>query len=236
MILITISFQPLDQGIIHCLKANYRKLLITKIISELEIGNEFKPSDIDLLMAMNYIKESLNKITSQTIMNCFKKAKFDFTTEVSTTAEGSTTASVPTTQITVANDESESDDNFWERLRELTNLEFETFDEYVTFDDNEEIGFENSLSDEQIIEVVNRNDAAELVDLSDDEESDQPVVTHFTNSQAFKAIETIQGYLCQIGETDLLDNLSQINNCIVNNSFKSLKQTKISDYCIANDN
>lgn len=71
----TSIIQPLDQGIIHSFKAEYRKVLIKKQLLALEkaIGVTNFLKSISILDALSYSKHALNSIKPQTIENCFKK-------------------------------------------------------------------------------------------------------------------------------------------------------------------
>lgn len=69
----TSKLQPLDLGIIHSLKAYYRKCLVQTSISLMESGKDTKMK-INILEAMHYIMAAWKHVTQQTIKNCFLKA------------------------------------------------------------------------------------------------------------------------------------------------------------------
>lgn len=70
---LTSVMQPMDQGIILNLKTFYRRFMIEKILSHLELKNELL--SIDLLQAVDLISMAWNSVTSSTISNCFRHAK-----------------------------------------------------------------------------------------------------------------------------------------------------------------
>ena len=150
----TSKLQPLDQGIIHSFKAFYRKELIVKLIQKLDSGIDFSPKDITIYDAMIFLSTSLKAISNQTIINCFKKAKFDFSSELSE-----------------IDSESEVEENteFWEKLKTLTNIEFNTFESYVSIENEECIEFVTELTDEQIVEQVLVENNNETIDISNEE-------------------------------------------------------------------
>ena len=76
----------MDLGIIKCPKLNYRKKLVSYLISQLEIGKINAIKQLDLSVEMGFIKSSLNEIKVNSIRNCFIKAWFNvnITTQIST--------------------------------------------------------------------------------------------------------------------------------------------------------
>ncbi|KAJ3622373.1 hypothetical protein MTP99_002888 [Tenebrio molitor] len=63
----------MDQGIIRSLKSHYRKLLVKRLVQDLE---EKKRSTISLLDAVNYIHKAWSLVETKTIKNCFQHAKW----------------------------------------------------------------------------------------------------------------------------------------------------------------
>lgn len=140
------KLQPMDQGVIHSLKSHYRKIMLMKMLEEVDSGKEFSVSILD---AINFIHLAWQKVTRETIANCFKHAgffekegEFDSDDELSVSdwlkkhRENPDTTDI-LTAITV-------------EMR--SNLEDFDFEQYVTVDDN--IISTESLTEEQIIQSV----------------------------------------------------------------------------------
>ncbi|XP_039969723.1 tigger transposable element-derived protein 2-like isoform X2 [Bactrocera tryoni] len=73
----TALIQPLDQGIIHSFKMEYRQILIKKQICALEKGLsivEFLKS-LTILDGIKYANRAWNFVKQQTIRNCFEKMR-----------------------------------------------------------------------------------------------------------------------------------------------------------------
>ncbi len=51
---------------------NYRKEIVSLMINNIESGVDFKAKDIDLLVAMRLIINSLKNISNSVIINCFR--------------------------------------------------------------------------------------------------------------------------------------------------------------------
>ena len=64
--------QPMNQGVIHCLKAHYRKRIMTLCIKALD-KNKPLPN-ISVIQAIKDLVSSWNSVAKETIINCFKKA------------------------------------------------------------------------------------------------------------------------------------------------------------------
>jgi hypothetical protein len=72
----TSRLQPLNLGVIHFLKAKYRKSLVQKAIAAIERKSELK---LNVMQAMHMIVASWNAVSLATIVNCFRKAGFTAT-------------------------------------------------------------------------------------------------------------------------------------------------------------
>lgn len=68
---LTSHVQPLDAGIIHCVKALYRKALCKRALDLEKAGNDdlFK---IDILEVMRMLKRAWSEVKLSTIENCWK--------------------------------------------------------------------------------------------------------------------------------------------------------------------
>ncbi len=64
--------QPMDQGVIHSLKAKYRHLVVQKYITSLEL-KEGIPK-ISILNAMDMLVSAWSMVAEETVVNCFKKS------------------------------------------------------------------------------------------------------------------------------------------------------------------
>jgi hypothetical protein len=204
--------QPLDQGIIHSLKAHYRKQIISLLISDSNEGIDANPKKIDLFIAMRLLDNSWKSVTQNTIKNCFRKAMFSFE---------------KTTEIEVASEEAEEAEfDFWDRLRSITSIPYNSFESYVNCDDIEFV--DEFLSDQEIVQKVYAKDPEVDKDFEDDISSNPEEV--ITSSQALNALNTLQKHFCQIGNSSMNDIFNDIQRELTKNSFKSLKQSKITDY------
>jgi hypothetical protein len=175
----------------------------------MESGVDFKAKDIDLLVAMRLIINSLKNISNSVIINCFRKAlfKFEMTTEIEIATE-------------------ETDEQFWSQLSNLTEIQYNSFDSYVDIDQTVCTSMEADLTDDEIIqEVYASNSDSDAI--SDSEVVDTPKVTI---SEAMNHLNRLQIYFWQNGNNSFDEQFSQMQSNITNNTFNKLKQTKIVDY------
>ena len=68
----TSKLQPMDQGVIRSLKAKYRSAVIKLYITRIESGKELPK--ISILDAMKFLVQAWNRVSKDTIQNCFKRA------------------------------------------------------------------------------------------------------------------------------------------------------------------
>jgi hypothetical protein len=69
----TSHLHPLDLGIIHSMKAKYRKALVQNV-SYMEMNKHLQ---LSILQGMHMVTAAWNSVTPQTISNCFHKAAFN---------------------------------------------------------------------------------------------------------------------------------------------------------------
>ena len=69
----TAKRQPLDSGVVRCLKAHYRKSLAKLCLLAFEEKKDFT---VNVLEAMKLLRQAWNSVSEKTIQNCFKKVNF----------------------------------------------------------------------------------------------------------------------------------------------------------------
>ena len=152
-----ISFsQPVDQGVIKCLKAFYGRRLVNLMIKRSEQGQDLPK--ISILCALQLLVASWNHVTITTIVNCFGKAKIS-----------------AKDQVNAAED---SDDPFKELendLTELRNIDLTLVPQDLTAQEIVDVNIivittDNQETDEEILESMqsdkdetNRNDSLEIM-------------------------------------------------------------------------
>ena len=65
--------QPMDQDVIRCVKAHYRKRLVKLILRSLNSNNPL--AKVSLLTALQLLASAWNEVSQTTFANCFKIAK-----------------------------------------------------------------------------------------------------------------------------------------------------------------
>lgn len=174
---VSIKLQPLDLGIIKNFKVFYRKEIIRKITSSIELQQTFS---IDLLQSVRIIDKAWRQVTAKMILNCFKKAGF------------STSSTL--TQMTT-NEESQYENNIpeWSYISDLFRLKPEdTFNNYVKIDENLPIC--GNLTDSEIVsEVTGISVLAN--DTSDNDRDECTTLKTVTINEATKALEVIRHFI-----------------------------------------
>ncbi|XP_039954302.1 jerky protein homolog-like [Bactrocera tryoni] len=135
----TSLLQPLDQGIIHCFKVYFRKIMVRKQILAIENGLSIKQfiTSISILDALNFIKRAWWLVKSDTIRNCFQKESLALNNYAGFQVEDISFAPI-------------------EEIVDVT-IEIHNFDEYVGCDSD--IDCFDVLTDEEIVkDVLNEAD------------------------------------------------------------------------------
>ena len=211
--------QPMDQGVIKCLKAFYRRRLVNLMIKRLEQGQDLPK--ISILRGLQLLVASWNDVTKTTIVNCFGKAKIS-----------------AKDQVNAAED---SDDPFKELENDLTELrkidptlvpQDLTAQEIVDVDINV-ITTDNPETDEEILESVrsdkdeetNGDDSLEIMEVFD-EPIDKPTQTEIGN-----ALETLQN-LCLFNKSgdDMRLLLQRFESLVLKDELAVRKQSSIFNF------
>ena len=69
----TSEIQPCDQGIIQALKVPYRKNMVKRLITTINIGSTAANFKITLLDGLQMLRRAWESVTESTISNCFHK-------------------------------------------------------------------------------------------------------------------------------------------------------------------
>lgn len=193
----TTFLQPCDAGIINSFKANYKKLFLQKKISDYEEErNGQEPEKITIKHAIKFTAKAWKKVTSQTIVNCWKK-----------------TGILPDVDDEIENVTTILDSLNVEELNNLQDL----IDEFA---------FNNPISASEYMEIdkTNENDEINLQDIisiinpTEEDQNQEEIIEEcpsVTNKEALSAMKT-DVYIEQQSEKLQLSE----------NEFKSLKSLK----------
>ena len=211
--------QPMDQGVIKCLKAFYRRRLVNLMIKRLEQGQDLPK--ISILRALQLLVASWNDVTKTTIVNCFGKAKISAKDQV--------------------NAAEISDDSFQELENDLTELrkidptlvpQDLTAQEIVDVDINV-ITTDNPETGEEILESVrsdkdeetNGDDSLGIMEIFDGP-IDKPTQTEIGN-----ALETLQN-LCLFNKSgdDMRLLLQRFESLVLKDELAVRKQSSIFNF------
>lgn len=155
---------------------------------------------------MSLISSELKKISSLTIQKCFSKCGFKFTQS-----------------DLIEENPDEDDEKFWNNLKLLVKIEFETFDSYFICHDN--------LSEEEIIKEVTQQDQSDSdTEIEMEIEVPSEVELKVTSSEAFKRVNKLKKYFLNTNNSKAFETLLNLEIELIDVQFKNVKQTKITDF------
>jgi hypothetical protein len=211
----TSRLQPMDMGVIHTLKANYRRKLVRRMIAIFEAKGSCIPRDINLYEAIIMLSNAWNEMNPTVIRNCFKKCGFISNEEITTTIE-----------LIEDPDNSEND---WNELISSLEIQQLEFNDFVNYDDNIETS-DNSICDSNQTSNQTTDLCEEEVIDSDVHEDTDPEETIGLND-AILSVNHLRKYITQTNGSDIcFDLLNKFENEIYKNRVECLKQSKITDY------
>lgn len=210
------KLQPLDQGIIHAVKKYYRQSLLLKVVQDMDAGINSK---ITLLDAINLIHRSWQKVSVQTIKNCYRHAGF-----------------YPETSREEFDSEDELLLSDWLIKQKTSNEEqvppnITITEDYVTVDDN--LLTSDILNDSEIISTIKSSDTIEEhgeSSSSEDETTQEAMPINI--AAATQKLSDIRRFLQSRGAPEeVLCSLAKVETyvdkiCIADGQI----QSKITDY------
>ena len=209
----TSHLQPLDQGIIYSLKAQYRKLLCQNRIQAYEFYEEDDPipPPIDILDSINLIAKAWEKVTKKTIIDSWAKAGI----------------LSDDNNFDISDDDDDIEEDNIEELQSLINklpiTDPLNMEEYINIDD--ELIVEEELSLEEIVNIVRGQAAAEEVEVEEDE--------IIISSDALNSIEKLIKYVQQndlnINNLDM-QSLLNLKKKIISDNRKRQRQSRLDDF------
>ena len=198
----TSEIQPCDQGIINALKFHYRKNMVRNLVECIDSGQMVADFKITLLDALKMARAAWDKITQETIANCFRKGGFIGTTEEVEAEQEVEDVSLVTLCVT----------------------EPCTFMEYTTVDNN--LSIAPSLTNADIVALVRQeNEEAE----EDDTGDPLPMVS---SQQAFSAFRELQAYLLRHSKDSdqSYPILRELELLLTQTASNTCKQSLITDF------
>lgn len=200
----TSVLQPMDQGVIHCLKVAFRKELVYKIIQKLDSGNH---TQVNVLEAIMMISKAWEKVPKSTIVNFFIHAGFS----------SATTTTPP-----------EENEVFEDLQRAVASFNTPcAVEEFLSVDDNLVVC--ETLSDEEIVNNVQSHQE----DINDHDNDNQDFGDPPTAAEAYAACQVLRSYQV-INQKPLDKKFDEISSDIERqyflNVFENKKQTLITNY------
>lgn len=231
----TSTLQPMDQGVIRCLKAHYRRHFMLRMIKAVDSG---EPFSLSLLDSFKLLAQSWEEVTPKTIRNCFQHS--GLTRNEAFDEEDD----IPLAQLMHVHEvlDSDHEDSDWEmplskwleKYTHVTNLgNLGELDEYISVDDD--VITSQLLEDADIVtEVLHPEPCTSTGQISEEEgDSDEPDTPVPSLLQAVGAIKLVTSYL-QVtdGVDDEIHRASlKIENYLELFKYKkSTKQSKITDF------
>src|SRR5215510_10649556 len=162
----TSTLQPRDLGIIHSLKAYYRKRLVQTSIFRIESRKEGKKK-INAFEAMHYIMAAWQQINQQTIQDCFRKAGYKYQSDGNE----------------MANDD--DDDDFGQDWEELCRAQKYDFHSYVSVDRH--VATSGIETVEELCEAYGSTRSVE--EKNEEDENEEEMVPNF--AETYEALEKV---------------------------------------------
>ena len=212
----TAKTQPMDAGVIRCLKAHYRSNLAKeRLVAWEENIEDFK---IDILTAMNFLSQAWSAVSPVTIQNCFRKVNFKLS---------------DTERVEESTEKSDAEaERIWEMLQAAELVPASVcFSQYTDADEN--LINRETITEESILSEIKEKtcDTIEEIDEEDDDEEEEDLVPPPSIKEALNMAKKLQHFMmCQEDGGESYGALTKIHSYIVDKSLANAKQSKISDF------
>ena len=207
----------MDQGVIICLKAHYRKLLVKLILHSLDSNKPLLK--VLLLRALQLLVSTWKEVSQTTIINCFKKAKIS-----------------EKDQTIAINDEDDPFKEINENLKELTEKEPSLMPEnmaaedFATANDDAVITTSSTLTDEEILQEATQTENDEVEEIEDDdEELVAPSTRDVENS--LEILKNLSLFSEKRGD-QMQDLINKFETLLTRDKVEKNKQVKITSYFV----
>ncbi|CAB5363872.1 unnamed protein product [Rhizophagus irregularis] len=212
----TTSFlQPLDQGIIYSLKAQYCKLLCQNRIQAYDFYEERDPipPPIDIFDSINLIADAWKKVSKKTILNSWAKAEI-----------------LPNNNMgdsECSDNSNYEEDNIGHELQSLIDeLGFVNplaVNDYINIDNR--VSAEEELSLQEIVDVIKGTNEREI----EEEEEQDEISTIVALNSIENVIKYIQQKDLEIGNLEM-KNLIKLKKRIFFDNINEKRQSKLNEY------
>ena len=214
---ITSVSQPMDQGIIRCLKADCRKRLVKLILRSLDSKKPLPK--VSLLTALQLLASVWNKVSQATIVNCFKKAKIS-----------------DKDQTIAINDEDDPFKEINEDLQELQEKDSSMVPESVTAEDlasadDAVVTRESTLTDEEILEEATKIDDGGVEDIEDEDDDELVAPSARDVEKSLEILESLSLFSEQRGG-QMQDLINKFETLFIREKVEKRKQIPITSYFV----
>ena len=205
----------MNQSVIKCLRAHYRKRLVKLILRSLD-SNKPLPK-VSLLAALQLLAAAWNEVSQTTIANSYKKAKIS-----------------EKDQTIAINDEDDPLIEINENLKELREKEPSLVPENMTAEDfatadDAVITTSSTLTDEEILQEATQTENDEVEEIEDDdEELVAPSTRDVENS--LKILKNLSLFSEKRG--DEMQDLNKFETLLTRDKVEKYKQVKITSYFV----
>lgn len=226
---VTSIVQPMDQGVIECLKRRYKTKLLSEILAKMEFDGK---SLIDALKAVNIkdvilmVAAAFHEIPSSTFVKSWRKAWPDIEKIVESSSNDICLEDDVPKNETADLEENVSLLNDLRKLPNLNDVQLQDVQEWVIEGDDD---LENEmLTDDQIVQaVINEDEEEEELDLEEDDEE-----TKISHAEGREALQLAADYIEQQSESSAVDVMfiKKWRDYAFKKSMENKKQKKITDF------
>ena len=177
---VTSLIQPLDQGIIQNLKQHFRKMLLSRVLSALDVFGDLDLKSVvkslTVLDAMHMVRCAWDKVTPKTIQNCFLKAHFAVSPDSDSEDE----------EGEEGDEQNDPEDEEFQAFLDECGISEEQFSNYTEIDKDEDCFGE--LTEEDIAEQVKLGVQTEDADQESDDDDEVKVPDPIEIAKAFDIV------------------------------------------------
>lgn len=232
----TSRLQPLDQGIIKAVKANYRKRFLQTLLAKIDAGDDITnvAKCVSVLDAINWIDYAVKEVKPSTVKRCFERSGI---TEAALGVDPED--DLPLADLIEADPDDET--SLLElvlRVQERLELSDGSVEDYLSCDaevetcDGDVNGIELRVLGGFLEEQLDHPDKEDKEDEDEDEEDEEDKnETCIVNvHQALHQLEQLKSFIVEKDATHLLTAVYDLQKGLCDLGLKSSKQTAVTNF------
>lgn len=214
----TSKLQPLDQGIIRCVKSHYRRFLLQSVLTKIDqLDVDSVGKSVNVLDCVYWIAKATKQVTGRTVLSCFGKCGFCARDDGD---NDDPTDDLPLSELVI-------------RLQSAMKS-IDVVDDYLHCDDDLPTACDETSVEQELLNdhILNQSGHAES---DEEEDNDDLPPESISTKEALECIEKLKHFLSSKDMNDAMIPLYAIHSVITESTSRIYKQSTLDSFIVKNN-